>query len=48
MKTPREIAEQIAWIFNGYEDYDEDSAEEFIVEVEELIEKYGEQCKQKD
>jgi len=50
VKTPRELAEQIAWTFNGYEDYDPESAEEFIVEVTEMIEDYtkevikGEKC----
>lgn len=53
MKTPRELAEHIAWTFNGYEDYDPESAEEFIIEVTEMIEDYtkevikGEKCSKK-
>lgn len=45
MKTPRELAESIAWVFNGYEDYDEESAEEFVVEVTEMIEDYVKELK---
>jgi hypothetical protein len=53
MRTPRELAESIAWTFNGYEDYDPESAEEFVAEVTEMIEDYtkevikGEKCPKK-
>lgn len=53
MLTPRELAEQIAYTFNGDEDYDPESAEEFIIEVTEMIEDYtkdvikGEKCPKK-
>jgi hypothetical protein len=52
MRTPRELAEHIAYTFNGDEDYDPESAEEFIAEVTEMIENYvkdikGEKCPKK-
>lgn len=49
MITARELAEDIAYVFSGREDYDEESAEEFIVEVTEMIEDYtkGLKCQEK-
>jgi hypothetical protein len=52
MKSAREIAEHIAYVFNDYTDYDAESAEEFVVEVTSIIEDYvkdikGEKCKKK-
>ena len=45
MTTPRQLAEAIAYAFNGYEDYDPESAEEFIVEVTEMLEDYTKEIK---